>query len=102
MLSTISNPCDCAFPVPTVTVDRPCAGCGSGGGCGGECGTQYVYATSTSTCPGGSSPPATTCQATVTVHSYPASGCAHTCTSGFCILDSEIFLYEPLISWILR
>lgn len=84
VLSTISNPCDCASPVPTVTVNQPCKS-----GCSGACGTEYVFDTSTSTCPT-ATPPSASCEATVTVHSYPSDGCAYTCTSGFCIIDSKI------------
>lgn len=84
LLSTIVNPCDCPHPVPTVTINH---GCGTG--CFGGCATSYQIAMSTTPCPT-TTTITKSCEATVTVQSYPTRGCAHTCTSGFCILDSKI------------
>lgn len=90
MLTTVSNPCDCPTPVPTVTVDYPC-----GTPCKFGCQTSYIYATSTSTCPKSTTaseagPTITKCVATVTVDTHPSSGCTYSCSSAFCIIDKFV------------
>ncbi|KAL1849376.1 hypothetical protein VTK73DRAFT_9892 [Phialemonium thermophilum] len=52
LLSTVSNPCHCPTPVPTVTVDFPCStDSDSAPLCHAGCGTSYVFAAPTSKCP---------------------------------------------------
>ncbi|KAK3937537.1 hypothetical protein QBC46DRAFT_392471 [Diplogelasinospora grovesii] len=111
-LSTISNPCDCSDPVPTVYTGYDCAK-GGAGSCPTGCGTVYVSATSSSSCPGRSTPTPTSSTTSssvggdgggVTSSSLPASctykptqtvysrsGCATPCaTNQFCIVDAAV------------
>ncbi|TPX12575.1 uncharacterized protein E0L32_000752 [Thyridium curvatum] len=108
--STISNPCDCARTVPTVTVDFPCRS--DGKHCGAGCLTMYKSATSTSTCndvpiPTPPSPKTTvtttetaaSCTTTVTANIYETAKCTKGCVSDFCIVDcitcySAVWLFE--------
>ncbi|KAH6647468.1 hypothetical protein BKA67DRAFT_577553 [Truncatella angustata] len=85
-ISTISNPCDCSAPVPTVSTTYPCDGSCPSFRCAG---TQYVSATSSSVCDSTPTEPRTDCTPTVTVSAYPSEGCSISC-GGFCIIDKFV------------
>ncbi|KAK0630926.1 hypothetical protein B0T17DRAFT_235117 [Bombardia bombarda] len=90
--TTVSNPYDCPRPVPTVHTGYDC----SSSKCPGGCSTAYVFATSTSSCSPDS--PSTTITASMpescifrpTQTFYSSSGCALTCSSGFCVIDAPV------------
>jgi hypothetical protein len=97
-IQTLSRPCGCPSPVPTVYTSRGCnkacpTGCMA---------TSYIIegrperACPTSTAVSDPS----SCVPTVTVTTHPGveGGCKFNCSSDFCIMDSELHEPSPILN----